>query len=1423
MSISTSSLCKFVKYIGLFVFILTSVYLYPNDRRFRNFSISDGLADMDVLCLAQDSSGLIWLGTNAGVQSYDGYAFTTYDYYGRGEHIYNRHNRIISMSCSKKLLWVGSESGLTCIDMNTRLYTKYVVDDCEEIRSKQILRIDLDTKKNLLWIYTNIRCYVARVDEDHRSLSFLKWENPKEFMQTKGKHSFCDSKMWELGQQHLKYFWVENNLVKVRRFLYPRQLINNNDKLDALTVTSAYAYLRTESGCYRIPVSGVDRKPVFSSSTFMSFHQLHFSIPQKTIDNFFVDERSGDLWCPYWGGLFHITKAFTDKASVRTYFRNTDNVRLSKIQISSILLDRYDNLWVGTTSWGLYCKTLHPLPFHEIRKEKFLEKGFYRTEVNAIAKQGTDKIWMIVESSSLFCYNEQTEELTLLPLQMNKDIPYTLQSLHISSNGKFLYIGMYEGLLRYEIATGKELWMIGEKSSIINKKINIFQMKEDQFGRLWAGGWFSGLYGFESPQENPKPTYHISDYTVPSLSTGQITDIEISKNYMLLATTKGLNKLDFDKQGVVERATLYQVNSLVPKSMSSDCLSSVEIENDSTCWIGTVGGGLNKLVIHSSRNDDYTATVYTRQQGMPSNNIDLVYYDHKGNVWTGGKGISCLNTKTGKIFNYDIKDGLQASAFKLGAGFHDEDGTIYMGGSEGMNYFRPKDFIQSKKQVDLVWSGLYIDNKLITPLEGDILNKTLDKTESITLAYNQDAFSISFSALGYQLSDKIVYRYRLQGYEKSWNVLTYKENRIYYTNVPDGNYTLQIQVSTDNGDTWENPGRELIIEINPPLWLCWWAKLLYTIIGIGILYVILYQYNKAQQLKRETHFQELLRKKDEEKYQSKMIFFMNLSHELKTPLTLIMLAVERIRETQFKEETRMILSNAKKMLQLITEMVDIRKTDLGINELHISSIDIQDITARIVSEISCMATDKNIEMSYSSSEAELLMEADSDRIGKMVVNICSNAVKYTPRNGKIEVILTKGNREQIIPLYKNIHMEGNLISDGELCILTVRDSGVGISAESISHIYERFFQVKGEESSHLGSGIGLAIVKNAVLIHGGMVIVSSERGIGTEITIALPLNQPQSKDGEVRKFEAKAFIENHYSEYNPMEDIAIQDTTVIPMRPECPILLIVEDNKEMQDVLSKHFNTFYNVRVANNGREGLELCESLVPDIIVSDVMMPEMDGVEMCRHIRNNLSIAYLPIVLLTAKSEIEDQIEGYESGADLYLSKPFSMKLLEASIRHLLEKKQIIFNYATQETEAEKLNEETERQLLIDEETTESTTRQALLDEEKEAFRSALRKLIEENLSNPDLSVDFCCQQMCMGKTKLWQRVKECCGESLAEHVRNIRLDKAEALLRESTLNITEIKFEVGFINSSHFTRSFKQKFGVSPSEYLKQLGNS
>lgn len=429
------------------------------------------------------------------------------------------------------------------------------------------------------------------------------------------------------------------------------------------------------------------------------------------------------------------------------------------------------------------------------------------------------------------------------------------------------------------------------------------------------------------------------------------------------------------------------------------------------------------------------------------------------------------------------------------------------------------------------------------------------------------------------------------------------------------------------------------------------------------------------------------------------------------------------------------------------------------------------------------------------------MDFDWDKIGKLIINLFSNAVKYTQPGGAIKITLKKAALKDIRPLYSTIYQEGKIQTEKPACILIVEDTGIGISPDSIRHIYERFFQVDPTHGSHLGTGLGLAIAKTMVLVHHGSILVSSERSRGTEFIVALPIldnlkSVSRQEDGSA--FDAKSFIDSHYSEYSPQENEEEGDLRKDRHISGLPTLLVVEDNKEMQQALYERLHSSYQIYFANNGKEGLEICKSIFPDIIISDVMMPEMNGIEMCRQIRDDLSVAYIPIILLTAKGNVEHQIEGYESGADLYIPKPFSIRLLQVNLKRLLKLKESLLQKEIKITRKDEENKEFS------------------LQDDKDLWQQWLDRLIKENISNTGLSVEFICETLGMSRSSLYNKMKEYNHQPLADYIRNIRLTMAADLLLHTSYTMNEIVMEVGLVNTSHFSKIFKMKYGVSPSEY-------
>lgn len=1401
-------------------FILLALILFPlkafsTDGLFKQLTINDGLAHTDANCITQDSAGVIWIGTNAGLQSYDGYSLQTFDYYPSGHKIFQSHNRINDMACSKDKLWIGTESGLTCFDLNTHRYIPYHIggNDKEQPFDTPVYNLELDPTEQYLWLTTAQGIAVMKTNSGN--LQPLDWNSETERVFCKNINSlfFQGETIWASNNKSIMQLSIRDDKVALQKKYLSEELSQKHNEISEIYLFDKYLYIRTSGGCYRISTTG--NKLNRSTLAYIDFHQINPEIPAYTKGKFIVT-REGTLWCAYTEGVFEVKNPFSERPTIYKYLQNSQNSSLSALRIKDLLIDRYDNLWITANSWGVFYRALSESFFKNISKTDFQGMGFLQNEIVSVAGQPDGTLWMIVEYASLFRYNPQNKQLSLIPLPKIDSRGIYYQKILVSRNQRHLYIGTNFGILIYDTQTDKLTKLLPDKAADAQHiNTSIADLAEDTFGRLWVATWGNGIVCVDQPLNTPTVAMHLNTQTDPGLLSRHISSILTKGRYIYLCTTNGLNRILLADDGSLKTLSSYQVNESSANSMSTNYLASVDCANDSVCWIGTIGGGLNKLVLHSEKANDYTATCYTTQNGLPSNDCEIVLLDQFGNVWIGGNGIVQLDTRRNKIYSYGFANGLQNHAFKVNVSHKGYDGTLYMGGLYGLSFFSPRQSVHNTDYHGLMFSKLSVNNQQVVPQTSYngcvVLNQILDKTSELTLNYQQNNFTISFAASGYNLSGQIMYRYRLKGFQNEWQTLHYTNNEIYFSNLPYKSYELEVQLSTDKGYTWHEPGRKLTISVLPPWWLSGWAKLSYGALLISVIVMAFKQYNKEQNLKKENEIQKILIAQDEEKYQAKMQFFMNASHELKTPLTLILLAAEKLTDDNPpSKEHQTILHNARKTLTLIAELVDIRKQDLGIASLNLSHIDMTQITRQLFDETSSWAENKQITINYTADKDAIEMDADKNKIGKMIVNLFSNAIKYTNEGGQIDITLKRGTLNDIKPHYAATHVEGSIPAGQPVCILTVKDTGVGISSDSIRLIYERFFQVEGGTQMHLGTGIGLAIVKSTVLQHKGMIVVSSERNSGSEFIVALPIHHKLSESGPANTgiSDAGSFIKEQYNEFQLDETGEKESTEPIAENPDLPTLLIVEDNKELQTALKEHLSSSYNVQTADNGRIGLETCMSTFPDIIISDVMMPEMNGIEMCRQIKNNLSVAYIPLVMLTAKDNLESQIEGYESGADLYIPKPFSMKLLEVNLQRLLKQREQWFKEKHSTTTTEPITPEEKE-----------TAKTIVISEEQQKMTNKLKLIIAEHISDPNLSPDQLSRALGVSRTKLYKDLNGIDGQSLSDYVRNYRLEKAAQLLLTSGMNVQEVMNEVGFVNSSHFTKVFKLKFGMTPTEYKRK----
>jgi len=1394
--------------------ILSCFTTVSGSDRFKQLSINNGLAHADANCIAQDSTGIIWIGTYAGLQSFDGYSLTHYDYYLSGQKIYKSHNRIRTLVCAGRYLWVGTESGLACFDVKDCRYVGFRVEGSPDgILGEAVLKLGLEPGSGLMMIKTESGCVLASVKD--RAIRILPWRSDEERISAERLGTFAgtDGAVWGCGDRVLMRIVEKGGQASVAAAFHADELALGGETIGGMSFRNDTLCLRTGVSFHRYLVKG--GKPHKDASLHLEGELEDLRSSERFP---FTVSPEGDLWCGSNRDVVEIKYPFSGHPVCRRYLGDDGTDDMFVLRPSAFFVDIYNNVWITTRSRGVYYGSLSDSFLSTVSYDDFRRSGLYGSEVLSVCEHPDGSVYMLAGYRNLLRYFPATGKMERIVLHGIGNL--FLQSLALGREGH-IFIGSSNGIFVHETSTGRTYPLsTGNASYDALLKTSISYMQLDGKNRLWVSTWGRGLFCIGQPEDAPRVAFRIGSDTDPGTLSDRVGAFIIREDRVLLCTDNGLNRIRLNADGGVRHVSSYRADSSVASPMSTNYLAAIDAVSDSVYWVGTIGGGLNRLVIRSDKDNDYEAKVYTMDDGLLDNDCEIVMLDRKGRVWIGGNHISCLYPETGHIDAYG--GGTENKAFKIYVFCKGRSGRMYMGGLYGLTYFDSDvDYLKKDMPSHLVFTELAVNNRRIMPGKEYggriVLEHSLSDTRRVSLGHRQNNFSVAFSILNAGSAPQVIYRYRLDGMDRGWNVLSYGQNKVYFSSLAYGSYKLQVQYSSDNGATWNGSPVELSIRMLPPWWLTLWMKLLYVALVVAGIVYVLRHYLREQKLKQDNEIQKILLAQDDEKYQAKIRFFMNASHELKTPLTLIMLSAEKMssRENHSKD-TDMILHQTKRMLTLIAELTDFRKTDLGISTLSLESVNMSEILESLYADISVWAENKKIHISCSRDEADIVTDADREKICKLVINLLSNAIKYTGEGGSIEVSLHRGRREEVPVRYPVSYTEGEMRPGTDACILAVADTGVGISADSIRRIYERFFQVAETSRDHLGSGIGLAIVKNIVLQHKGVITVSSERGRGTEFIVALPVvnNCAAEKRRESAGFDFSTFIKENYSELPELEEEAAPaDGTA---GEEAPVMLLVEDNRELSAVLEEYFSGTYNVHVAFNGLEGLKKCGELFPDIIVTDVMMPEMDGVEMCRRIKDNLSTACIPLVMLTAKDNLESQIEGYGSGADLYLSKPFSMRLLDVNLKRLLKQKERIVKSgtvravaATGEAEAVATPEVTERPA-------EEQSRRSPEEQERQKLVTRLKEIIETHIQETDLSPDFIASELGLSRSALYSKVKRVDGMSLADYVRNRRLEKAAELLLTTVLTVQEVIMETGFTNASHFSKVFRMKYGVSPFEY-------
>jgi signal transduction histidine kinase/ligand-binding sensor domain-containing protein/DNA-binding response OmpR family regulator len=1039
-------------------------------------------------------------------------------------------------------------------------------------------------------------------------------------------------------------------------------------------------------------------------------------------------------------------------------------VDLSKSKVYSITEDNSGNLWLGLLQKGLFMQPITSSGFNYMGYKMGSRNMIGQACVISTLIDSKGRTWIGTDKDGLYLFDSNNQPLK----HFSDHFPSTIMAIEEDPTGR-IWIGSYREGYGYidPVSMQYHAQPYADDDHLI-----VMDIESDNQQRLWMATMKHGVL-CRSLKDGSVKRYVMdpkaeTDRQVNSITNNYISQLSVSpdEKRLYVATSMGLCCLDIRTDNWVKTFGTNCHNYSVPVRVAR--------EYSGHLWIGTNDGLFcldlkGKVLKH-----------YTTNEGLADNGVSAIEEDKNGKLWIGtNHGLSCLDQHTGLFQNYYADDGLQSNEFSDGASFTSDKGTILFGGTGGVTWFRPQDIVQRKWEATVQLTSFAINGQPINRGSHSgsylITDTTVFASNHFELSYSDNTFSIEFSTLTYENPEHISYLYSVNGepfirMRKGVNLLT-------FSHLPSGTYRFRVKAERNN---WETPERSFTVVVHSAWYRSSWAYFFYALVaGLFLWQLLAFRRHREQsRLRLQAHIHA------EEMGEAKLRFFMNMSHEIRTPMTLIVTPLLTLLKDDDDPRRRSVYltikRNAERILSLINQMMDLRKIDKGQMQMRMRDTDLVAFIQDIYTLFESQAKTKGVSLSFNHDSERLPIWIDRANFDKVVMNILSNAFKYTPAGGHIDIRLTH---------------------DDQQAVIAVSDDGEQIPADKLDKIFERFYQTASTANDrHAGTGIGLDLTRSLVELHHGT-ITAHNLEKGCEFVITLPLGNAHLKADEIMPDAETAPTPAPVMEAELVDDE--DDTPVILNQPANHrlTLVIAEDDDEIRAYLESELDTDYEVHACANGREALAEIHRSTPDLIISDVMMPEMDGNALCAKVKSNASTNHIPFIMLTAKSRDEDKLEGLETGADLYIVKPFNMDILRRNIINLINSHRLLrLKYGRNDDLEEKVDE-----ILV------KTPDEKLLER--------IMGCINKNIANSDLSVDMIAEEAGISRVHLHRKMKELTGQTPHDFIRNIRLKKAANLLANQGMNVTEVMYACGFANSASFSTVFKKFYGMSPRDYMKE----
>ncbi|WP_411768917.1 two-component regulator propeller domain-containing protein [Winogradskyella sp. A3E31] len=1268
---------------------------------FNTLSVDEGLSQNSVVSIAQDSIGYLWFATQDGLNKYNGKEYVyfpkhfddiTRPTYSKLGNIYvDRHGSI----------WIITAGGqLEKYNQKTATYEVVKnINNANSIFQDSNDTYYISTSTNNIYSFQPNKVDTLNIQLPDNSPSIQQFiELDKKVI------GISNTTIFEIRNKHLFEIASERNDLH-----FSSAELDQSDNL----------WIATHGqGIWLFD----KYKNIIKQAVESPFNQ----IPQTlNIQDLFFDSQNR-LWIATYGqGLWLLDLNTKTKIHFLPDKHNPNSI--SYRDILCIYEDYNNTIWFGTDGGGVSYFDEHLFKFNVITNNQVAE-GININVIRSITVDDNDNIWLGTSGKGLTKYNPNK----------NSFVTYTVENSGLASNRimslKYIDDTLWVGHQGFGLQIIDEK---GFKDFNINSNpaldaLTIWHIFKDSQNRLWLGTRNNGLIQFDA-EKGVINQYNST--TEQSLTSDNIRVIEEGPNNSLFvgADDGGLNIVD-TATGKVE------IVSNIPYK-----IKSLFFDGDKMLWVGTNGNGLLEYNLLSKK-----TKLFNTENGLANNVIYGILPDSNGNLWlSSNRGLSKFNPQSEDITNYSNYDGLQASEFNTGAYFKDKNGTLYFGGVEGLNWFKPKNLTLNTS----------VPKTVLTRFE--IFTKEQPLTQGQSLRYNDNTVTFTFAGLHYSQPDRNQYVYKLENHDNTWQQAG-NSNTAHYTNLPSGDYTFKVKSSNYDG-VWNDQPAEFSFTIAKPWYLTNYAISVYTILLILLVYIVIHYFKTRWKLKMELALEHSEREKLEQLSDFKSKLYTNISHEIRTPLTLAngpinnQLNLEGI-PNNYKKDLTLIKKNFERLMNLVDQMSDLALVDTGQLKIQVAKGNLSKLLKQLIEAFKYRARQKNIDIESKINGLDLAW-FDQDIIEKILSNLLNNAIKYSPENSKI--------------VFKANNIDGQ-------AVLTVINKNLNVSKTELNKVFNRFYQDNHQSE---GMGVGLALVKELIDLNRGNIVVNNLNEHSIQFTASLPIEESSYRQDE--KIETISIEDGH------------EDLTLNEDKSSLKTILVVEDDTEIKNLLVSILSKYYNVKTATNGMEGIKIAEKILPNVIISDIMMPIMDGTTFCQKLRANPLTSHIPFIMLTAKVGKQAEIEGFQSGADAYVTKPFDPKVLLSRLNAILKNHEILEKYYGD--------------IL-------SITPNIEFSNSENRFLKRLKEVLDDKLTDPELTAERLAQLMSISRTNLHRKLKSITGKSTTEYLRYQRLKLAEGLLKRSDDNINEIAYKIGFNSPSYFLRCFKKKYNCTPEEYRK-----